>query len=174
MATRLRSIPCPASSRSRDRRESASTSEPWQRAATISRNSRSSSEAIPGGPRRTVSQRSCGAMPAWPFCYCLIVKIWTLVERPLLAQSRPSAKRPRLQSGTSGERLGDGSKGITVPSVVLAQATVDPDAVRTFGPRGAQDELVLAAIAQNLRRLASLVAGHHHLRLCASRSVGVA
>ena len=100
MATRLRSIPCPASSRSRDRRESASTSEPWQRAATISRNSRSSSEAIPGGPRRTVSQRSCGAMPAWPFCYCLIVKIWTLVERPLLAQSgRPTGADAGLRNG---------------------------------------------------------------------------
>src|ERR1700726_1379936 len=46
------------------------------------------------------------------------------VQRPLLAQSRPSAKRPRLQSGTSGERLGEGSKGITVPSVVLTLATV--------------------------------------------------
>jgi hypothetical protein len=29
---------------------------------------------------------------------------------------------------------------------------------RLRGPRGAQDEFVLAAIAQNLRRLASLVA----------------
>ena len=30
--------------------------------------------------------------------------------------------------------------------------------LRLRGPRGAQDEFVLAAIAQNLRRLASLVA----------------
>jgi hypothetical protein len=48
----------------------------------------------------------------------------TFEEGPVLAQSRPSAKRPRLQSGTSGERLGGGSKGITFPSVVLTQATV--------------------------------------------------
>ena len=32
------------------------------------------------------------------------------------------------------------------------------DRLRLRGPRGAQDEFVLAAIAQNLRRLASLVA----------------
>jgi hypothetical protein len=32
------------------------------------------------------------------------------------------------------------------------------DLLRLRGPRGAQDEFVLAAIAQNLRRLASLVA----------------
>src|ERR1700692_1704702 len=101
------------------------------------------------------------------FCfYCMTVKIGTLGKRPLLAQSRPSAKRPRLQSSTSGERLGDGSKGITVPT----QATVDRDAIRIFeahpglgrlrlrGPRGGQDEFVLAAIARNLRRLGSLVA----------------
>src|SRR5579863_9035570 len=33
------------------------------------------------------SQRPCGVMPAWPFCffYCLTVKTWTLGERPLLA-----------------------------------------------------------------------------------------
>ena len=47
-----------------------------------------------------------------------------------LARSGPSAKRQRLLSGTSGERLGDGSKGISVPSVVLTQATVDRVAVR--------------------------------------------
>jgi len=32
------------------------------------------------------------------------------------------------------------------------------DRLRLGGPRGAQDEFVLAAIAQNLRRLAKLVA----------------
>jgi hypothetical protein len=32
------------------------------------------------------------------------------------------------------------------------------DRLRLRGPRGAQDEFVLAAIAQNLRRLAKLVA----------------
>ncbi len=36
------------------------------------------------------------------------------------------------------------------------------------------DEFVLAAIAQNLRRPRRWSLGHHHLRLCASRSVGVA
>jgi len=47
--------------------------------------------------------------------------------------------------------------------------------LRLRGPRGAQDEFVLAAIAQNLRRLASLVARRRHpLRLCALRSVRVA
>jgi hypothetical protein len=40
--------------------------------------------------------------------------------------------------------------------------------LRLRGPRGAQDEFVLAAIAQNLRL------GHHPLGFCASRSVGVA
>src|SRR6266403_1264403 len=40
------------------------------------------------GPMGTVSQRPCGVMPAWPFVfYCLTVKIGTLGERPLLAQS---------------------------------------------------------------------------------------
>ena len=46
--------------------------------------------------------------------------------------------------------------------------------LRLGGPRGAQDEFVLAATAQNLRRLASLVAGHHPPGSCASRSVAVA
>ena len=46
--------------------------------------------------------------------------------------------------------------------------------LRLRGPRGAQDEFVLAAIAQNLRRLASLVARPPPAGLCASRSVGVA
>ena len=46
--------------------------------------------------------------------------------------------------------------------------------LRLRGPRGAQDEFVLAAIAQNLRRFASLVARPPPARLCASRSVGVA
>ena len=45
--------------------------------------------------------------------------------------------------------------------------------LRLRGPRGAQDEFVLAAIAQNLRRLASLVARPPPLGLCASRCVGV-
>jgi hypothetical protein len=44
--------------------------------------------------------------------------------------------------------------------------------LRPRGPRGAQDEFVLAAIAQNLRRLASLVARPPPAQ-CASRSVGV-
>jgi hypothetical protein len=43
--------------------------------------------------------------------------------------------------------------------------------LRLRGPRGARDEFVLAAIAQNLRRLAPL--GRHPLRLCASRSVAL-
>ena len=46
--------------------------------------------------------------------------------------------------------------------------------LRLRGPRGAQDEFVLAAIAQNLRRFAALVARPHLLRPCALRSVGVA
>ena len=46
--------------------------------------------------------------------------------------------------------------------------------LRLRGPRGAQDEFVLAAIAQNLRRLASLVARPPPIRLCVLRSVGVA
>jgi hypothetical protein len=45
--------------------------------------------------------------------------------------------------------------------------------LRLRGPRGAQDEFVLAAIAQNLRRLAAVVA-RPPPRLCALRSVGVA
>jgi hypothetical protein len=43
--------------------------------------------------------------------------------------------------------------------------------LRLRGPRGAQDELVLAAIAQNLRRLASLVARPPPLAPCVLRSV---
>jgi Transposase DDE domain len=46
--------------------------------------------------------------------------------------------------------------------------------LRLRNPRGAQDEFILAAIAQNLRRLAALVADRHHLRSCALRSAGVA
>jgi hypothetical protein len=46
--------------------------------------------------------------------------------------------------------------------------------LRLRGPQGALDEFVLAAIAQNLRRLASLVARPPPLRFCAVRSVGVA
>jgi hypothetical protein len=61
-----------------------------------------------------------------------------------LARSGPSAKRQRLLSGTSGERLGDGSKGISVPSVVLTQATVDRVAVR--------DCVAREAPRMNLRR----------------------
>ena len=34
--------------------------------------------------------------------------------------------------------------------------------LRLRGPRGAQDEFTLAAIAQNLRRLANFVARPHH------------
>jgi hypothetical protein len=40
------------------------------------------------------------------------------------------------------------------------------------GPRGAQDEFVLAAIAYGGSRRWSLI--HHPLELCASRSVGIA
>jgi hypothetical protein len=46
--------------------------------------------------------------------------------------------------------------------------------LRLRGPRGAQDEFVLAAIAQNLRRLAALVARPPPARLFVSRSIGVA
>ena len=46
--------------------------------------------------------------------------------------------------------------------------------LRVRGPRGAQDEFILAAIAQNLRRLVTLVARPPPIRLCASRSVGIA
>ena len=47
-------------------------------------------DGISGGPTGTVSQRSCGVMPAWPFVfYCL-----TLGERPLLAQSGRFASEP--------------------------------------------------------------------------------
>jgi Transposase DDE domain len=45
--------------------------------------------------------------------------------------------------------------------------------LRLRGPRGAQDEFVLAAIAQNLRRLASLVARPPPAQLCVLRSVKV-
>jgi hypothetical protein len=49
-------------------------------------------------------------MPAWPFCYCLIVKIWTLVERPLLAQSgRSYAKGIPEAAYQFGIRLGEGA-----------------------------------------------------------------
>ena len=41
--------------------------------------------------------------------------------------------------------------------------------LRLRGPCGAQFEFTLAAIAQNLRRLAKLVAGHHRSPLCALR-----
>jgi hypothetical protein len=43
--------------------------------------------------------------------------------------------------------------------------------LRLRGPRGAQDEFVPAAIAQNLRRLASLVARRRPLRFSVLRSV---
>ena len=46
--------------------------------------------------------------------------------------------------------------------------------LRLRGPRGAQDEFVLAAIAQNLRRLAILVARPPPAGSCILRSVGVA
>jgi hypothetical protein len=46
--------------------------------------------------------------------------------------------------------------------------------LRLRGPRGAQDEFMLTAIAQNLRRLAALVARPPPARLFVSRSIGVA
>jgi len=46
--------------------------------------------------------------------------------------------------------------------------------LRLRGPRGAQDEFVLAAIAQNLRRLAALVTQPPPAEVLAVRSVGVA
>jgi len=46
--------------------------------------------------------------------------------------------------------------------------------LRLRGPRGAQDEFVLAGIAQNLRRLATLVALPPPARLRAPCSVGIA
>jgi transposase len=46
--------------------------------------------------------------------------------------------------------------------------------LRLRGPRGAQDEFILAAIAQNLRRLAALVARPPPAEFCALRSVRVA
>jgi len=46
--------------------------------------------------------------------------------------------------------------------------------LRLRGPRGAQDEFVLAAIAQNLRRLAALVTRPPPAEVLALRSVGVA
>src|ERR1700757_3491252 len=48
------------------------------------------------------------------------------------------------------------------------------DRLRLRGPRGALDEFVLAAIAQNLRRLASLVIPPPPAEVLALRSVGVA
>jgi hypothetical protein len=46
--------------------------------------------------------------------------------------------------------------------------------LRLRGPRGAQDEFVLAAIARNLRRLATLVARPPPAQPCTSPSVRVA
>jgi len=56
------------------------------------------------------------------------------------------------------ESTAAGDAEVSVAGPLIANDFPRLGRLRLRGPRGAQDEFVLAAIAQNLRRLASLVA----------------
>ena len=85
--------------------------------------------------------------------------------KPQCCPKEPSRKIPRdirdvarSLAGTEGfEQSRDERKKIEMRFAHLKRI-LKLGRLRLRGPRGAQDEFVLAAIAQNLRRLASLVA----------------
>jgi hypothetical protein len=80
----------------------------------------------------------------------------------------------RLYAGTDGfEQSGRERKKIEMRFAHLKRI-LRLGRLRLRGPRGAQDEFVLAAIAQNLRRLACWSHDRHPLGFCASRSAAVA
>ena len=97
------------------------------------------------------SRRDCGICPL----------------KPQGCPKEPSRKIPRHEHARDVARLSlvpmaSNSRDVSARRIEMRFAHLKRilrlDRLRLRGPRGAQDEFVLAAIAQNLRRLASLVA----------------
>ena len=99
------------------------------------------------------SRRDCGKCPLKP--QCCPKEPSRKIPRDIHEHARDVA---RSFAGTEGfEQLRHERKKIEMRFAHLKRI-LRLDRLRLRGPRGAQDEFVLAAIAQNLRRLAKLVA----------------
>src|SRR5207302_85122 len=122
-------------------------------------------------PVESGSERAARSMRARPFCIAQASSI-AMYARSLKSQccpKEPSRKIPRdihehardvarSLAGTEGfEQSRRERKKIEMRFAHLKRI-LRLGRLRLRGPQGAQDEFVLAAIAQNLRRLASLVA----------------